>query len=191
MMQTIRGSPIALYRQLLGASWDELGEAVRRLHGEEETVRAAGVFRVWHGSNRLARMLVWLGGLPAAGESVDTQLTVAPRELGEEWKRTFAGRPMTSFQWGRPDGLLAERMGPLELCFRLEVCGGALVYHSAGAALRLGPLVFPLPRWCAPRISARETPLDGRDRTLVSVEARAPLLGLMIAYEGTVTRIEA
>ena len=144
-MEAIRGSPVGLYRQLLGASWDGLGEAVRRLHGEE-IVRAAGLFRVRHGSNRLARTLVELGGLPAVGESVETQLTVTSRDRGEVWNRTFAGRPMASFQWGRPDGLLAERTGPLEMRFRLEVCEGALVYHSAGAVLRLGPLRLPLPR---------------------------------------------
>ena len=97
---------------------------------------------------------------------------------------------MVSFQWGRADGLLGERVGLLELRFRLEVRDGALVYHPAGAALRLGPLTLPLPRWGAPRISASEAPLDGGDRTQVSVESRAPLLGLLIAYEGTVTRIE-
>src|SRR5437762_2580666 len=117
MMQPIHGSPVGLYRRLLGAAWDDLGEAVRQPHGGGEMVRGAGRFR-------------------------------------------------------------------------LEVREGALVYHSAGAALRLGPLTLPLPRWGAPRISASEAPLDGGDRTQVSVESRAPLLGLLIAYEGTVTRIE-
>ena len=136
-----------LYPELLGASWDELDKAVQRLHGDGETVRAAGTFRVRHGRDRLARGLVRLAGLPAEAEAVEVRLVVSRRDDGEEWRRAFAGRPLVSFQSQRPGGFLAERVGLLEIGFRLEVTGGALVYHSHGAALRLGPLGIPLPRW--------------------------------------------
>jgi hypothetical protein len=96
-----------------------------------------------------------------------------------------------SFQRKQPDGLLAEDIGPLEVRFRLEVQGGALVYHPGGVSLRLGPLRIPLPRCCAPQITAWEKPTDARDRTQIAVEVNLPLLGLLLAYEGTVTRIEA
>jgi hypothetical protein len=46
-----------------------------------------------------------------------------------------------------------------------------------------------LPRWLAPRVEAWEKP-DGHIVN-VSVEVRLPLLGLLIAYEGSLTRIEA
>jgi hypothetical protein len=191
MMETIRSLPVRLYPQLLGTSWDDLDEAVQRFHGEGETVRATGTFRVRHGDNRLARFLVHLAGLPAAGEAVEVRLVVVPRDNGEEWRRAFAGRPLVSFQWKRPDGLLAEHMGFLEMWFRLEVTGGVLIYHPQRAALRLGPLRIPLPRWCAPRVSAWEKPVGDGERTQVSVEVSMPLLGLLLAYEGTLTGVEA
>jgi hypothetical protein len=178
-----------LYHQLLGASWNDLGEAVRRLHAEGQTVQAAGRFQVRHGDNRLTRLLVRLAGLPAAGEAVDVRLAIIPLRQGETWSRKFAGRPLVSFQSKGPDGLLAESMGPLELQFRLEILGEALVYHPEKAALRLGPLRIPLPRWLAPRISARENP-SGPNRTHVAVEVSLPVLGLLIAYNGTMTPLE-
>jgi len=179
-----------LYRRLLGASWDELPAVLRRLHGESVPVRAAGTMRVRHGENGLARMLARLARLPAAGEAVDVRLDVIPEGDGEAWRRSFRGRPLVSFQWGGPHGLLVERIGLLEARFRLEVVGGALLYHPAGAAVCLGPLRLPLPSWWAPRISARERPLDGCDGAGVAVEVRAPVLGLLVAYDGTITGIE-
>ncbi|HYT89948.1 MAG TPA: DUF4166 domain-containing protein [Gemmataceae bacterium] len=190
-METIRSLPARLYPQILGTAWYDLDEAVQRLHGEPATVRATGTFRVRHGANWLARLLVRLAGLPAAGEAVEVQLAVIPRDHGEEWRRAFAGRLLVSFQWQRPDGLLAEQMGLLELWFRLEVAGGMLIYHPQRAALRLGSLRLPLPRWCAPRVAAWEKPVGDGESTQVSVEVSLPLLGLLVAYEGTLTGIEA
>jgi hypothetical protein len=176
---------------LLGASWDRLAEPVRRFHGEGEIVRAAGTFRVRHGGGRLGRWLTRLAGLPAAGEAVDVRLVVVPRGPCEEWRRTFAGRPLVTLQQAGPGSLLVERMGLLELRFRLEAVAVALVYHPAGASLRLGPLRVPLPGRLAPRVSAREGPAERCDGIQVTVEIRVPLLGVLVAYEGTVVRTEA
>jgi hypothetical protein len=176
---------------LLGASWNDLGQAVQRLHNLGDTVQATGTFQVRHGSNRLARWLARLAGLPPAGEAVEVRLVVTPQGRGEQWRRTFAGRPLVSFQRPRPDGLLAEHLGPLELRFRLEVAAGALIYHLVGVALRFGSLRIPLPRCCAPCVAAWEKPTETPDRVQVSVEVSLPLLGPLLAYEGTVTRVEA
>jgi Domain of unknown function (DUF4166) len=62
---------------------------MRRLHGSGAAVRAVGVFRVRHGSNRLARAIARLARLPAAGEAVDVRLQVTAREEGEEWRRSW------------------------------------------------------------------------------------------------------
>src|SRR5262245_17141880 len=112
-METILLSPSGLYPKLLGASWSDLDNAIQRLHDSNGTVRAVGVFQVRHGSSRLARTLARLARLPAAGEAVDVWLQVTAREKSEEWRRTFAGRPLVSMQSyppdGRLDGVMVER----------------------------------------------------------------------------------
>jgi hypothetical protein len=190
MMETIPRPPPGLYQRLLGASWDQLDETVRRFHGEGTLVRAAGTFQVRHGSRRLVRWLAWLLRLPAAAEAVEVHLVVNPVQQGEEWRRTFAGRPLVSMQTEGRGGLMAERMGLTETRFRLEVVEGALLYQSRGAALRLGPLCLPLPGWLSPRVTASEKAGAG-GQVHVCVEVRLPLLGLLVSYQGVITRSEA
>jgi hypothetical protein len=184
-METNLRSSCGLYPHLLGASWSQLDKAVQRLHSAGAFVHAAGTFRVRHGDNRLARLLVRLAGLPAAMETVVVRLIITPRAGGEEWRRTFAGRPLVSWQGPGPSCLLAERIGLLELRFRLEVGGGALIYRTHAVVLRLGPLRVPLPRFLMPRVAAAEKSAGDGDRAHIAVEMTLPWVGLLIAYEGT------
>ncbi len=100
-------------------------------------------------------------------------------------------RPLVSLQFERADGLLAERIGFVEMRFRLQVVGGVLTYQTTSAALRLGALHVPLPYWFSPRVTALERPAGEGDQIDVSVEVRLPLLGCLIAYEGKLTHVEA
>lgn len=153
-------------------------------------MHAVGVFRVRQGSHWLARTLARMAHLPAAAKAVDIQLLVTARGDGEQWRRMFAGRPLVSLQSGRPDGQLAERIGPVEMRFRLQVVEGALVYQATSAALCLGSLRVPLPHWFSPRVRALERPVGEGDQIDVSVEVRLPLLGCLFAYDGRLTRVE-
>jgi hypothetical protein len=180
-----------LYQKLLGASWPDLGVAMRRLHGSGETVHAVGVFRVRHGSNRLARAMARLARLPEEGEAVDVRLQVTARDNGEEWRRTFAGHPLVSMQYDRVDGLLVERMGITEMRFRLEVIGGALSYQTVSVALRFGSLPIQLPYWLSPRVTAWEKAVDNMNQIYVSVAVNLPLMGRLIAYDGMLAQVEA
>ncbi|MGE0130772.1 MAG: DUF4166 domain-containing protein [Blastocatellales bacterium] len=180
-----------LYPKLLGASWCDLDVAVRRLHGSGRMVRAVGVFQVRHGSNSLARALARLARLPAAGEAVDVRLQVTAREEGEKWQRAFAGHPLVSMQSNLSGRLLVERIGVMELRFRLEVAGGALGYQTVSAALRLGSLRVPLPHLLSPCVTAWEKASDNMDQIHVSVDVTFPLIGRLIAYDGVMTQVEA
>src|SRR5262245_53879297 len=191
MMETSHCSSSGLYAKLLGDSWLNLDDAVRRLHASRRPVQAVGVFRVRRGSNWLARTLARLARLPAAGEAVDIQLLVTAWGGGEKWQRSFAGKPFATLQSGRPDGLLAERMGLVELRFRLQVVGGALAYQTTSAALCLGSLRVPLPRWFTPRVEAVEKAVSDKGQIDVSVDVHLPWLGCLIAYDGTLTCVEA
>lgn len=180
-----------LYPKLLGESWDRLHSSVRRLHASVPPVQAVGVFQVRRGSNGLVRLLARLTRLPEAGEAVNVRLLVTARGDGEEWRRAFAGQPLVTLQSERLDGLLAERMGPIEMRFRLKVVDGALTYQTTRAALCLGPLRLPLPPWFSPRVTAWERPVGEGGHIEVSVQVHLPLLGCLITYGGRLTRVEA
>jgi len=179
---------VGLYPQLLGSAWNDLHEAVRRLHADTASVQATGSFRICHGNGRLARCLLGLLGMPPAGEDVPTRLIISPWGDGEKWSRTFGGRPLITTQWPRGRGVLAERLGALELRFRLKVQDGALIYRQTGVVLRLGPFPIPLPGRFAPQVTAREEPGDGPNQTRVSVQVVLPLIGLLISYHGGMAR---
>jgi hypothetical protein len=184
-------SPSELYKKLLGGSWPDLDAAIRRLHDSGETVHAVGMFQVRHGPNKLAQTLARLARLPAPGEAVDVRLQVTAQGESEEWLRTFAGHPLMSMQSGRGAGLLVESMGIVEMRFRLEVAGGALNYQTVSAALRLGSLRVPLPRWLSPHVTAWERAVGDVNQIDISVEVNFPLLGRLISYGGMLTQIEA
>src|SRR5215510_11628894 len=189
MKSTLR-SLSGLYPKLLGVSWPDLDNVVQRLHGSDGTIRAVGLFNVQYGNNRLARALARLTRLPAEGEAVDVRLQVSQREEGEEWRRTFAGRPLVSMQFDRGAGLLVERMGFVEMRFRLEAVGGSLSYRTMGAALRLGSFSVPLPYQLSPCVTAWEKAVGDTNQVHVSVDVTFPLLGRLIAYDGFLTQVE-
>jgi hypothetical protein len=171
-----------LYPSLLGSSWSDLAEPVQRLHAGGASAR--GHFRVRRGENLAARLIATLLRMPPAAEEVAISLKVERGEGGERWIRSFGARPLTSAQWQR-GGLLVEAMGLVQCLFRLCAEKGALVFQQVGAALGLHRFALPLPRWLAPRIEGRaEARLDA---VHVDVRIYAPLVGLIVAYEGSVT----
>jgi hypothetical protein len=125
-------------------------------------------------------------GLPRDGEGVPLLLSVEPHGGGERWRRNFDGRDFVTEQSEHAGPLLRERTGPFELLFRLEVEGGALAYRQEGAALRAGGLRVKLPRLLAPRVEAWERADKDGEGVQVSVCVTAPLVGLLIRYEGLV-----
>ncbi len=156
---------------------------MRRLHLRG---RGVGVFAVRRGEGRFARAVARLMRLPEGGEAVPLRLSVEPHGGGERWRRDFAGREFVTEQGEHAAGLMAERAGPFELLYRLSVEGGALAYYPVGTRFyALESLRVRLPRPLAPRVEARERADEGGG-VRVSVCVTAPLLGLLIRYEGLV-----
>ena len=170
-----------LYERLVGEGWGGLDERVRRFHLCRS---GAGMFAVRRGDGRIARVVARLMGLPVGGEAVPLLLSVEPHDSGERWRRTFDGKEFVTEQSEDAARLLAERMGPFELLFRLSVEEGALAYRHEGALLRVRRLRVRLPRLLAPRVEAWERADESGVR--VSVCVTAPLVGLLIRYEGLV-----
>jgi len=172
----------SLYGTLLGAAWSTLAPAVRRLHGGQG--RARGSFRVRRGTSGLARLLANLLRMPRAAESVAVTLSVEAAPDGERWVRAFAGQPLETLQLRR-GARLVEVMGLVQCIFRLRADEGALVFEQVGASFGFRRLRIPLPRFLAPFIEGRAAP--ERDDVRVDVRIHAPLVGLLVAYDGLVT----
>ncbi|HZJ15664.1 MAG TPA: DUF4166 domain-containing protein [Chthoniobacteraceae bacterium] len=180
-MQPLRTEPTA---QLLpGEICAQLAEPLQRAHCTDVEFR--GAFRVEHGRGWLARLLARLSRLPSAGANIETHLLITADGPHTHWRRSFAGRTFCTTQWFDGSSCVVERWGPIQLRFRLIVREDELRYEQAGAALHVGPLRMPLPRWLAPRVEASEWPLECK-RVGVRVSVTLPLVGRLLAYEGEV-----
>jgi hypothetical protein len=162
---------------LVGEAWAELDASVQRWHDAAHQVQGTGLFTIRHGQGSLARFLVWLLRLPTSGEALATRLVIERHTGGETWSRTFAGRTLMTVQYQRGTELLAERLGWLEICFCLRVIEHTLDFWHTGTAGVLGPIRVPLPRWLAPRLTAREwAGLEAGSRQ-VAVRVSLPCIG--------------
>lgn len=170
-----------LYQRIIGPAWPELHEPVRRFHLTNGEMH--GLFDVQWGKSRFARWLTQLLRLPEAGKSLPTRLVVTPQGDGERWWRTFGTSDFITEQ-RELAGQLLEYSGPIQFLFQLEVVDGALVYYHRRSALRLGRLAAPLPRHLSLRIEAREWGRSDEPRVHGWVRVTAPLVGLLISYEG-------
>jgi hypothetical protein len=180
----------ALYARLMGASWPQIAEPVRFIHTTESTVRAQGRLRIAHGRSHAARFLARLLRLPRQSDAAETRLVVTPHADGEHWLRTFDDRRLDTRQYEAGDCELAERIGVLELRFRLEASKGALVFRQLAAALMVGSVRLRLPAAWAPRVEAREDPA-GPHHIHLHVRVALPGLGPVLTYDGTIDIVDA
>jgi len=171
-----------LYTELLGPAWAALSGPVAALHATSAGAR--GAFRVRRGGGLLARLLGALLRMPAACERVAIELRVERGGGVERWVRRFGEQPLHTEQWGE-GGMLVEGMGPFQCRFRLRVEGGSLLFEQGGATVGFRWGSVPLPRFLWPRVEGRA---DG-DGEQVAVDVRifAPVVGLLVAYDGRVT----
>ncbi|HEY1069843.1 MAG TPA: DUF4166 domain-containing protein [Thermomonas sp.] len=167
-----------LFQQALGAAFFNLPEAVRRLHAVRGTVRYAGMATVERGGNPLARLGARITGLPKPGRDVPITVEFVADAKRETWRRAFGGMRMQT-RLAFKAGQLRERLGPLHFRYRLHPGSEALWWQVAG--VRVFGLV-PLPAGWFEGVRCREREHDGRYEFLV--EARLPLVGLVIRYEG-------
>jgi hypothetical protein len=194
----------SLYPRLLGAAWDSLAPSVRRLHADDDAVATAtGCFQVRRAPGRLPGLILDAARVPATADAVRVRLAIAADEHGERWERSFdGGRPLVTLQRALPGGLLGERIGPLELRFRLLARDGALLFRQEGISLCVGAWRVPLPEWLTFRVDGRAGPVeraspapdaaeDGGpaargafDEARVDVRVRVPGGRLLFAYRG-------
>jgi hypothetical protein len=95
----------------------------------------------------------------------------------ESWIRQFPTLTMTS-QIRLVDGQVEERLGAVQLTFKLAAVDGTLKMELA----RMRFLGVPCPKWLMPRILAEETGTE--DRLHFRVIAALPLVGFVASYFG-------
>jgi hypothetical protein len=171
-----------LYDSLLGPAWPELSPPVASLHATSPGAR--GWFRVRRGAGLLVRVMAALMRLPPAQDRVAISLAVERGGRAERWVRMFGEQPLHTVQWGS-DGLLVEGMSLFQCWFRLRAEAGALIFEQVGARVGLRGFSLPLPRFLAPRVVGRADGEGGGVRVDVSIHA--PVLGMLVAYDGLVT----
>ena len=182
---------MGIYPNMLGDRWLELPASVRRFHYIDHPISAKGVFRIRRGSHFLAGIVCGLFGLPKNCDSAETRLSITMDDGCEQWLRTFDSRPFLTLQSPCCDGLLLERIGRVELTFRLSIEDRALVYTQVKAAFRIGPIRMPFPKWFAPNTWAKEAAEHNSDQAHIIVKVSAPVIGTLIFYEGTLALQES
>ena len=176
-----------LYRRLLGEAWDRLPAAIRAMHDVTAGARAEGSANVARGAGLLSGIIAALFRFPLANDDVAVAVAFTAHEGRETWRRDFGGRAFASTQRagsGAFRHLLVERFGPFDFAMALVVEHGRL-----NLVLRSWTcLGVPLPLRWAPRGKAYEMVDEGRFRFFV--EIAHPLCGLIVRYQGHLSRID-
>jgi hypothetical protein len=154
-------------------------------HQGTATVRGAGTFAVCWGQRLPARLLARLLRLPREGPAVPVRVEIERMGDREVWRRWFAGRPYVTRQ-SRRGRIRIERIGALEIRYRLRAWRNEVLYAQERACLRVGWLAVPLSRRLAPTVSAWAAGPEG-DRFFVAVTVLAPVIGPLLSYAGYVT----
>ncbi|WP_367346587.1 DUF4166 domain-containing protein [Stenotrophomonas bentonitica] len=172
----------SLYRQVLGSAFDALPPQLQALHESSGARQWSGVARIRRGTGLLSRLVAAVIGFPKAAEQVPVTVAFTPERGGERWTRDFAGRRFSSWQRrgaGRNDALLVERFGAIDVALALVVEGDRLTLVPR----RWSCLGIPLPKALLPKGTTFETEVDGR--FVFDVEIAAPIVGLIVAYRGS------
>lgn len=168
-----------LFRRLLGAAaFDALPAPLRRLHLHRGAALWRGEVDVVRGHGALARLCAWATRLPPAGAGPIAVEIVAGDDGRERWTRHVAGHAMRS-RLREVDGLLDERLGPVDFRFRLDSRDADIVWAVRGVRV-FG--LLPLPASWFAQVRARES-ADG-ERYRFEVVAALPLAGPLVHYRG-------
>ena len=165
----------SIYRTVAGPAFDALPEVIRRAH--EVPLRARGEVDVRWSARPLSRLLARVMRLPPEGAAMPLRLVVRRSRTGRVvYDRSFGAFHLRTLQ-DAAGGLLREKAGAAEFCFRLEADEARLVYRTARCRL----LGVPLPRWMAARTTATIEPFGEGWRAKIEVEM--PGLGRICEYE--------
>lgn len=172
---------LCVYKRVLGHRFYDLPVEIQAMHDVHGRLVSQGACTVEAGTGHLCRALAKWVGLPAAGESIPTRISIVGRGESEIWTRELGAHRFVS-EFTPANGSFADhleqRFGSLSFIF-------ALPCDAQGLRMELRRVTWlgvALPRWLLPDISASERVDGGRFR--FDVQVRLPLLGPLIRYAG-------
>lgn len=175
-----------LYQRVLGPAFDALPKQVKSLHGETQARQWAGHARVRRGDGVLANLIGRIFGFPKASDKVPVRVDLVPEQGGERWTRDFDGTVFSSFQaqgTGKNSHLVTERFGPITVALALVIDGEKLLLIPR----RWSFFGVRLPISLLPSGQGAEAERDGK--FCFDVEIAAPVVGLIVAYQGELERV--
>lgn len=171
-----------MYQQVLNECFLDLPDTLRAMHGALGVAVWAGSANIIRGNHPLAKLCALVAELPPAMQDAPTRIKIIADAQHEIWQRNFGGAKMQSTLRCR-NGLLHEALGPVHFRFHLHVDNGAILWVVHSVRL-LG--LLPLPAQLFSGVHCREHEEKGRYHFLV--EAKLPIIGLLIRYEGWLER---
>lgn len=173
-----------IYRRLLGPAFSGLPNALQELHGGAGTRRWIGSATVQRGTGTMAGLLCRAFGFPNAGREIPTAVTFTEKAGGELWTRRIGSKIFRSFQsvgTDRDQHLMVERFGIARVSIALVRDDSRLRFVPR----RWSIWNIPMPKCLLPTGESFETEIDGQFAFDITI--RMPLIGLIVAYNGTLT----
>ena len=130
----------------------------------------------------MARIIGAIFGFPKAASQASVTVTLSPEKGAERWTRSFDNKVFSSVQScgiGKNQYLLVERFGMASFALALVVEDGRLSLVPRRWSL----LGIPMPGFLLPTGLSFESEESGE--FCFDVEISAPLVGLIVAYKGT------
>jgi len=168
-----------LLRNILGAAFDGMPAAVRRMHSIEKTQDVRGISRVMGGTNVLSRLIRVVAALPRPAHRAPISIRFIKGHNDEEWDRRF-GKSRFHTIMKQEGQYLAEHLVAFPVTFVYDVRADQKGFSLHVVRVRF--LGIPLPRLLQPTLAARASEWRGRYRfsTLVGFW----FCGRVISYFG-------
>ncbi|MDB5766749.1 MAG: hypothetical protein JWQ61_1563 [Collimonas fungivorans] len=167
----------SLYRQVLGADFDSLDRELQIFHNMAGNVSLPGRCEVKSPQTVIGRLMGRVFSLPKATAETDFLFELDADSRQETWRRHYPGRTMISRMQVK-SGTLVERLGPVDLHFKLKTDNGRLTMLLQ----RITVCGIPCPRFLVPSVLAEETASPGKLH--FNVAAYLPLVGVLAEYRG-------
>jgi len=174
----------SIYQQILGSAYQKLPPQLQTIHKGKAPQKWSGSAQVSVGTNPLAVLTAKIIGLPQKAGNIPVSVNFTTKSGIQRWERDFNGSKFTSFQKlgaGRNDQLLLEQFGPITIALALIINDKKLFLVPRSWQF----LGIPLPKFLLPSEASFEEERDGLFR--FDVTMKVPIIGLIVAYKGTLS----